>query len=228
MNFFSFMLEDKGSPWGTVGTIALLVGVVVIFYFVMIRPQKKQEKAANEMRENLRVGDEVTTIGGIVGKVVSVREETVVLETTKDKTHIRFLRAAIRSVDVRAEDSVDPARQENTDMDKKGKKKKPAIEQAEAKDLVESEVSAEETSSEEAPAEETPAEEKPGKKKKKNKKAKAAVEEAVAEEAPAVTIEEVVATEVNPEEVAPVTPEEAPAVTIEEVVETEIHPESND
>ena len=56
------------------------------------------------MRDSLQVGDEVTTIGGIIGKVVSIKEETFVLETTKEKTHIRFLKAAIRSVDVRVAD----------------------------------------------------------------------------------------------------------------------------
>ena len=73
-------------------------------YFFMIRPQKKQEKKDAEMRDSLAVGDEVTTIGGIIGKVVSIKGETFVLETTKDKTKIRFLRGAIRSVDVKAAD----------------------------------------------------------------------------------------------------------------------------
>jgi preprotein translocase subunit YajC len=70
----------------------------------MIRPQKKQEKKDAEMRNALSVGDEVTTIGGIIGKVVSIKGETFVLETTKDKTKIRFLKGAIRSVDVKAQD----------------------------------------------------------------------------------------------------------------------------
>ena len=56
------------------------------------------------MRNALAVGDEVTTIGGIIGKVVSIKEDTFVLETTKDKTKIRFLRGAIRSVDVKIAD----------------------------------------------------------------------------------------------------------------------------
>lgn len=60
------------------------------------------------MRDALTVGDEVTTIGGIIGKVVSIREETFVLETTKAKTHIRFLKGAIRSVDVRIQDTLAP------------------------------------------------------------------------------------------------------------------------
>ena len=58
------------------------------------------------MRNALDVGDEVTTIGGIIGKVVSIKGETFVLETTRDKTKIRFLKGAIRSVDVKMSDIV--------------------------------------------------------------------------------------------------------------------------
>jgi preprotein translocase subunit YajC len=57
------------------------------------------------MRESLQVGDEVTTIGGIIGRIVSIKEETVLIETGRDKVKIRFLRSAIRSVDVKAEDA---------------------------------------------------------------------------------------------------------------------------
>ena len=85
-------------------TIIMIVLLVVVFYFFMFRPQKKQEKKDAEMRDALQVGDEVTTIGGIIGKVVSIKGETFVLETTKEKTKIRFLKGAIRSVDVRAAD----------------------------------------------------------------------------------------------------------------------------
>ena len=67
----------------------------------MIRPQKKQQKEEQDMRNGLAVGDEVTTIGGIIGKVISIKEETFVLETTKDKTKIRFLKAAVRNIDVK-------------------------------------------------------------------------------------------------------------------------------
>ena len=87
--------------WITLGMMALLFGFM---YFFMIRPQKKQEKKDAEMRNALQVGDEVTTIGGIIGKVVSIHEPTFVLETTKDRTHIRFLKGAVRSVDVKAAD----------------------------------------------------------------------------------------------------------------------------
>ena len=89
------------------GTGGMLITIAVLFgamYFFMIRPQKKQEKRDAEMRGALEVGDEVTTIGGIIGKVVSIKGETFVLETTRDKTKIRFLKGAIRSVDVKAAD----------------------------------------------------------------------------------------------------------------------------
>ena len=92
------------------GSLVMLIPLVVIFvvmYFFMIRPQKKQEKEANRMRDELSVGDEITTIGGIIGKVVSIKDETLVLETTKDRTRIRILKSAVSRVDVKAEDAQD-------------------------------------------------------------------------------------------------------------------------
>lgn len=107
LNFTTLLTEGSsgssngGSIWGT---IIMIVALFVVLYFFMIRPQKKQERKDAEMRGALAVGDEVTTIGGIIGKVVSIKGETFVLETTKDKTKIRFLKAAVRTVDVKAED----------------------------------------------------------------------------------------------------------------------------
>ena len=104
MNFLLDTASSGGTFFENWGMIIMLVALVAVFYFFMIRPQKKQEKKDAEMRGALQVGDEVTTIGGIIGKVVSIKEDTFVLETTKDKTKIRFLRGAIRSVDVKAAD----------------------------------------------------------------------------------------------------------------------------
>ncbi len=84
-------------------TIVMIVAMVALFYFFMYRPQKKQEKETNNMRNNLAVGDEITTIGGIIGKVVSIKEETVTIETGREKARIRILRSAVRSVDVKAD-----------------------------------------------------------------------------------------------------------------------------
>ncbi|MBQ9803183.1 MAG: preprotein translocase subunit YajC [Clostridia bacterium] len=88
--------------WVTVGMVAV---VVVVFYFFGIRPQKKQEQAMAQMRDSLQVGDEVTTIGGIIGKIVSIKEETMIIETGRDHTRIRLLKTAVRTVDVRVEDT---------------------------------------------------------------------------------------------------------------------------
>lgn len=94
----------------SLGSLLGLVPILLIFvamYFFMIRPQRKQEKEASRMRDELSVGDEITTIGGIIGKVVSIKDETFVLETTKDRTRIRFLKSAVSRVDVKAEDAQD-------------------------------------------------------------------------------------------------------------------------
>ena len=94
-----------GSAGGSLTMLLILIPMVLAFYFFGIRPQKKQEKEANNMRNNLTVGDEVTTIGGIIGKIVSIKDETCVIETTHDKTKIRILKTAISRVDVKAEDA---------------------------------------------------------------------------------------------------------------------------
>ena len=88
-------------------SIGLILVMFVVMYFFMIRPQKKQEREVNEMRNNLKVGDEITTIGGIIGKIISIKEETVMIETGHDRTKIRILRTAVRNVDVHAEDAQD-------------------------------------------------------------------------------------------------------------------------
>ena len=92
---------------GNYSGIIIILVMFVGMYFLMIRPQKKQEKQINEMRNNLQVGDEITTIGGIIGKIVSIKEETVMIETGHDRTKIRILKTAVRNVDVHAEDAQD-------------------------------------------------------------------------------------------------------------------------
>lgn len=96
-----------GQKMEGIGSILIIVVMFVALYFFMIRPQKKQEKEVANMRNNLQVGDEITTIGGIIGKIVSIKEETVMIETGHDRTKIRILRSAVRNVDVHAEDAQD-------------------------------------------------------------------------------------------------------------------------
>ena len=107
MNFFVALAETQtpGSAGGPITMLVMIVAMFVVFYFFGIRPQKKQEREANNMRNNLTVGDEITTIGGIIGKIVSIKEETCVIETAHDKTKIRILKTAVSRVDVKAEDA---------------------------------------------------------------------------------------------------------------------------
>lgn len=102
---FSLDTATGSSAGGTITMVLMLVVMFVAFYFFGIRPQKKQEKEANNMRNNLAVGDEITTIGGIIGKIVSIKEETCVIETAHERTKIRILKTAVSRVDVKAEDA---------------------------------------------------------------------------------------------------------------------------
>ena len=109
---------------GTMGMPIILILAMVAMWWFSSRSQKKRDKEAQDMRDSLQVGDEVTTIGGVIGKVVSVKDETFVLETTKERTHIRFLKAAIRSVDVRVADvaaAAEPKKDETPEEEPKKK-----------------------------------------------------------------------------------------------------------
>jgi len=71
--------------------------VIVVFYFMLIRPQKKRDKADQEMRDNLKVGDVVTTRGGIVGKITNIKDQQLTLQTGSDSVKIRIERWAVLS-----------------------------------------------------------------------------------------------------------------------------------
>lgn len=97
---------------GSMGfSLFLIIAMVLVFYFIGVRPQKKQEKETQKMRDSLTVGDEITTIGGIVGKVVNVREDMIFIETGSDRTKMKITRWAIRSIEKKAgqEKEVKPA-----------------------------------------------------------------------------------------------------------------------
>ena len=77
-------------------TLALML---VMLYFMIYRPQKKHEKKDAAMRSSLEIGDQVTTIGGVIGRVVAIKDDTFVLETGADRVKIRFAKNAISSVE---------------------------------------------------------------------------------------------------------------------------------
>ncbi|MBQ6877745.1 MAG: preprotein translocase subunit YajC [Oscillospiraceae bacterium] len=85
----------EGSIMDTIISFAPIVIVLIVFYFLLIRPQQKKDKEDRAMRENLEIGDEIVTIGGIVGLVVSIKEDTVVIETGSDRSKIRILKSAV-------------------------------------------------------------------------------------------------------------------------------------
>ena len=84
-----------------------LILIFVIFYFMLIRPQKKREKAATAMRNSIEVGDEIITIGGIIGTVVSVKDEYLVIETGSDRSKVRITRWAVQANNTPHESSVE-------------------------------------------------------------------------------------------------------------------------
>ena len=77
-------------------TLALMV---ILLYFMIYRPQKKQEKKDAAMRNSLEIGDQVTTIGGVIGRVVAIKDDCFVLETGSDRVKIRFVKTAIGAVE---------------------------------------------------------------------------------------------------------------------------------
>ena len=79
-------------------SLVLMVLLIAMIYFMMIRPQRKKEKADKEMRDALSVGDEVITIGGIIGKVEKINDKSVIISTSAGKNKIEFLKTAIASV----------------------------------------------------------------------------------------------------------------------------------
>ncbi|MCI2046697.1 MAG: preprotein translocase subunit YajC [Faecalibacterium sp.] len=88
--------DSTGSYITLFGTMILMV---VLLYFMVYRPQKKQEKKDAAMRGSLEIGDQVTTIGGVIGRVVGIKDDSILLETGADRVKIRFTKAAVGSVE---------------------------------------------------------------------------------------------------------------------------------
>jgi preprotein translocase subunit YajC len=139
VNYLAWSLFGNGGNAGADGTAATTAGgnpfsfiilMVVLFggmYFLTIRPQKKQQKKDQEMRENTQIGDEITTIGGIMGRVVTVKDDSIVIETGADRNKMKLARWAIQTNNtavekVQAEREAARAAQEKAAAEKKSKK----------------------------------------------------------------------------------------------------------
>ncbi len=86
---------DASATGSGMSMIVIMVVMIAVFYFFMIRPENKKKKQLEEMRSQLSVGDDVTTIGGIVGKVVAVKDDFIVFETSEDRVRIQVAKWAI-------------------------------------------------------------------------------------------------------------------------------------
>ena len=84
--------------------IIMIVAMIAIFYFFMIRPESKKKKKLAEMRAALAVGDTITTIGGIIGKVVSIDDERITFETSEDRVRVQVAKWAVSTVGKQTEE----------------------------------------------------------------------------------------------------------------------------
>ena len=99
----NFLTTTEAATGGMMSTVIMMVAMLAIFYFMLIRPENKRKKEAEEMRSSVRKGDKITTIGGIVGTVVDVKENNIVVETSADQVRIEFAKWAISSNETAAE-----------------------------------------------------------------------------------------------------------------------------
>ena len=96
---------DAAATGGMMSTVIMMVAMLAIFYFMLIRPENKRKKEAEQMRSSVRKGDKITTIGGIVGTVVDVKENNIVIETSADQVRVEFAKWAISSNETAAENA---------------------------------------------------------------------------------------------------------------------------
>ena len=97
MNFLTAPAAGIGSP------MIMLIVMLAIMYFMMIRPENKRKKEAEQMRSSVKTGDKIVTIGGICGTVVNVKDNRIVIETSADQVRIEFEKWAISSNETAAE-----------------------------------------------------------------------------------------------------------------------------
>ena len=113
-----------GGGLGT--TVIMLLVMVGVFYFMLIRPENKRKKEAEQMRSSIKTGDKITTIGGITGTVVNVKDDKFVIETGADQVRIEFAKWALSTNDSAAERAKEAAKKAQEDKAKAKAAKKAA------------------------------------------------------------------------------------------------------
>ncbi|NLN56322.1 MAG: preprotein translocase subunit YajC [Clostridiales bacterium] len=109
--FRLFQLLETSAPadgnTASIGTILLtfapFVVLIGVFYFLVLRPQKKQQRETESMRSSIERGDVITTVGGIVGVVITVKDDDILIETSGDKTRVQVKKWAVRSIEQKAD-----------------------------------------------------------------------------------------------------------------------------
>lgn len=100
-------------------SMLMIAAMIAIMYFFMIRPENKRKKQAQEMRDSLKKGDVITTIGGIVGKIVYVTpNNTVIVETSEDRVRLEIAKWAVSSLGVQGTEQAEPVTTEAADKEK--------------------------------------------------------------------------------------------------------------
>ncbi len=94
---YLFLTSEAGAApaGGGISMFIMLAVMVAVFYFFMIRPENKRKKEAQAMRDALKVGDNITTIGGIIGNIVSVKDESIVIETSADRVRMELAKFSV-------------------------------------------------------------------------------------------------------------------------------------
>ena len=104
------------SDYGTIITQFLpFVVLIVVFYFFLIRPQRKRDKQERDMRNSIEIGDEISTIGGFIGRVVSIKDDVLVIESSSDRTKLKIYRWAIRGKEAPATETVEAPKEAKKD-----------------------------------------------------------------------------------------------------------------
>lgn len=112
------LLEETANNGGSMWTMLIIYAVIIVgLWLILFRPQQKKKKQEQALRDNMQVGDEITTIGGIVGRIVAIKEETdsIVVETGSDRVRLNMKRWAIASVDTQKETDIDTKKDDKKD-----------------------------------------------------------------------------------------------------------------
>ena len=129
MHLFLATSADAATAGGP-SMLIMMVALIGVFYFLMIRPENKRKKEAEAMRNALKVGDNITTIGGIIGDIVSIKDNSIVIETTTDRVRVEFAKFAVSTNNTAEKEAAKQkaaalaARKEQKEKEKKAKKDK--------------------------------------------------------------------------------------------------------